>query len=241
MIYWRLLLLAIFVVAVCLLNMPRQIAQIEYSLAHNRTRILEEQLLEASKAVVLASKSGDKQKYIVSLENLGWVYYQLSDVTRAEATFLKEMKMAEERKISGYDADYSHCLVNIATYYRERANYERAAYYYNTLREYDAVSLRRPDSRRARDLANLGLVYYLWGETINEADKRAELFCRAESFCETALNEYKVLPGSLRAQGDVIATQALVLRDLGLENKADAAAKQSRKILAEAGNKAVEP
>lgn len=241
MIYWRLLLLAIFVAIVCLLNLPRQISQIEYALAHNRTRMLERQILETSKAAVLASKSADKQQYVNALENLGWVCYQLSDVTRAEATFLKELEIAKTIKKPDYDAAYAHCLLNIATYYRERANYERASFYYNQIREYDLANLRGPDSRLARDLANLGLTYYLWGETINEADKRAELFCRAESFCETALTAYKLVPDSKRSQGDVIATQALVLRDLGLVDRAEIASKESRQILAEAGNKAVEP
>jgi tetratricopeptide (TPR) repeat protein len=241
MIYWRLILLAAFVLGVSLMTMPLQISQIEYSLSHNRTRMLEEDLQVTSKAVASAKKSGDQKKYVEALESLGWVYFELSDVTKAEPIFLEELKLAEEKKSSSYDATYAHALLNIATYYRERADYPRAAVYYNKIRDYDTGNLKRPDSRRARDLANLGLLYYLWGETVNEADKRADLFCRAESFCETALSEYQSLPDSRRAQGNVFATQALVLRDLGLSNKADVADKLSRQILTEAGNKAVEP
>jgi tetratricopeptide (TPR) repeat protein len=241
MIYWRLILLAIGVMTVCLVTLPLQISQIEYALSHNRTRVLEEDLLVASKAAFVASKASDRQKYIEALENLGWIYYELSDVSKAEPTFLKELRLAEEKKSSSYDASYAHCLINTATYYRERADYPKAVIYYNKIRDYDIANLRRPDIRRARDLANLGLLYYLWGETINEADKRAELFCRAESYCETALTEYQNVPDSRRAQGNVFATQALVLRDLGLPDKADIADKHSRQILAEAGNKAVEP
>ena len=241
MIYWRLILLAVFVLGVALITMPLQISQIEFSLSHNRTRMLEEDLQVTSRAVASAKKSGDKQKYVEALESLGWVWFELSDVAKAEPIFLEELKLAEAKKTSSYDANYAHVLLNIATYYRERADYPRAVAYYNRVRDYDTANLRRPDSRRARDLANLGLLYYLWGETINEADKRADFFCRAESFCETALGEYQSLPDSLRAQGNVFATQALVLRDLGLANKADVADKRSRQILTDAGNKAVEP
>jgi hypothetical protein len=62
MIYWRLILLAAFVLGVSLMTMPLQISQIEYSLSHNRTRMLEEDLQVTSKAVASAKKSGDQKK-----------------------------------------------------------------------------------------------------------------------------------------------------------------------------------
>ena len=241
MIYWRLLLIGIFVVSVCLLNMPRQIQRMEYSLAHSRTRMLERELVAVRKDLAVVEKAPFSPNYPETLDRLAYIYYQMSDVNNAEATLTRELSLCAEHKTKGFDPHYEKSLLSLATFYRERANYERAEHFYNMVRDYDMENTSNSDPRRARDAANLGLTYFLWGETYTEDKKRADVLCRAESFCETALNKYQTIPGTDRAQGNVFATQALVLRDLGLADRAKEALKRSREILARAGNAAIEP
>ena len=241
MIYWRILLLALFVILISLMNMPRQIQQVEYSLSHNRTRMLELDLLQAKKELAVLSKQPYSLQYVEALDRLGWIYYQLSDVSHAEPTFTKELEVCAAHQSKGFDPTYEKCLLSLATYYRERANYDRAEHFYNLIRQYDLDHTKVPNAKSARDLANLGVLYFLWAETNPDLLKRSEMLCHGESFCETAQTQYQSVPGSERAQGDVSATQALILRELDQPTKAEKAANRSMQILADAHNKAIEP
>jgi tetratricopeptide (TPR) repeat protein len=235
-IFCFLLLMVLLMLAI----MPRQIAETERFRNNDRMGVVHrEEVIALHKMQVYDGKK-DSKEYTDALSDLGWARAEELFVD-AEDKFINAYKIARDHKTKDYDNRYEKALKDLIAYERIQTNYDKAEYYLDLLRDYDEEFFQYPHMKLARDLSTRGLVYYLKGISIADAMQRADVLARAESYYEAALEEYKQLPNTIRYQGNIYAGEYLTLRDLGLNERALAARKLSREILANAGNPAVEP
>jgi hypothetical protein len=162
-------------------NLDRElaIAKNDYEDKKNSPKTLPEKLLESEEALALFHwEKREYDKAVVFLDEI-----------------VRKRKPADG---APYDEKYINSLLHLAGVYRDVNNWQYAEMQYQDTLKYDKKFFETSDpnnSKIARDLNNLGLLYYLKGTSEQDEKKRNEILKQSSAYLQDAIKKYQAKLG----------------------------------------------
>ncbi len=231
-----LLILALFVYVLCA-SIPIRLAAKEREELKDYDKAVEREEYAAVanyNKVHTEPKTTDAEK-AKAVRELGLVYWLQRRYPDALPLIEGNVVFFAKDKDKQYSTDYSSALLDLASLCRDMGDYTKAEEHFKSVLEYDRKFLGEKDIKIARDLNNLGVLYYMKAGTFQDLKSRREWLEKSKENLEPALALYKETTSAESQQvGNTLWNLVLVIRDLGQETKAEELKKQALAIDAKA-------
>jgi tetratricopeptide (TPR) repeat protein len=160
--------------------------------------------------------------------DLAWHYWKEHQYKEAEP-YLKD-SLETANGLFGENSNQAYqTLSYLGAFYRDWTKFPEAEKYYKRLLDIDQHRQRREPLAVARDLNNLGVVYFLWGQSFPSMNRRFEKFRKSEvtyGDCLAALQNVPVgNAGAADLQKIAMQNYAALLMMLGKTTAAESALK----------------
>jgi hypothetical protein len=136
--------------------------------------------------------------------------------------------LTRQKMSKRYDPAFVRIMLKMAAVHRDMGKLSDAVKNYESIRLYESALDPKTDRRAARDLNNLGVIYYLAGLNHTHASEGAEEYSKANEYLTRALRSYSAVCGATSQEvATVLYNQYLVQRELGLRAQADSTKAQA--------------
>ncbi len=217
----RLLLLVVFFLWALLLPLPRRLFLQEQMPNNSRvTQLGKEEFLCLRAMTVTDKLSINDPERLKALFNLARLRHEQLRFVDAQRIYKQIIEARTTSAKRNYDETYVEALLNLASALREANDLNQAQSCYESALLYDQTFLSANDSKIARDLNNLGINWYLKASSQVDRPKSRIFMTKANTLLEDASKIYALNRSSEQSLANTLATQYIVLRDLGDLKKA---------------------
>ncbi|MDZ4832899.1 MAG: hypothetical protein SGJ27_03785 [Candidatus Melainabacteria bacterium] len=132
-------------------------------------------------------------------ERLALLHWEKREYDRAVELLDDVVNKRKPAADAPYDDRYINSLLHLAGVYRDVNNWQVAEMQYQDVYSYDKRFFEKTDpdnSKIARDLNNLGLLYYLKGTSEKDEKSRNEVLKQSSGFLNEALKKYRAKLGA---------------------------------------------
>lgn len=231
-----LLIIALFGYVLCASIPIRQAAVEREELRdYNKAVEREEYTAVANYNKVHTDPQATTQEKAKAVRELGLVYWLQRKYPDALPLIEGNVVFFAKDKDKQYSNDYASALLDLASLSRDMGDYAKAEEHFKEVLAYDQKFLGDKDIKVARDLNNLGVLYYMKAGTFHDRKTRREWLDKAQEILDQSLALYKETTGEGSQQvGNTLWNLVLVTRDLGQEFKSAELRKQALAIDAKA-------
>jgi tetratricopeptide (TPR) repeat protein len=173
-------------------------------------------------------------QYLEWQDELGMVYWQQKKWLDADRVFrATQVVLKAQAKPDPYAQSYVTVTEHLAGLCRDRGQFFFAIDLYKEILAYDEHAAKVDDQKLARDYANIGVVQYFNALSTEDKNVRQTYFVDSQDKLQKSIDLYtKALGPNSQQVGNELATQALVLRDMGREGEAERVKRESERIRA---------
>ncbi len=231
-----LLILALFVYVLCA-SIPIKQAAIEREELkdYNKAVEREEYSAVANYNKVHTDPKATPEEKAKAVRELGLVYWLQRRYPDALPLIEGNVVFFAKDNDKQYSNDYASALLDLASLSRDMGDYTKAEEHFKAVLAYDQKFLGDKDIKVARDLNNLGVLYYMKAGTYQDLKTRREWLDKSLENLNQSLALYKQSTGDDSQQvGNTLWNLVLVTRDLGQEFKSAELRKQALAIDAKA-------
>jgi hypothetical protein len=217
----RLLLLVVFFLWALLLPLPHRLFLREQMPNSSRvTQLAKEEFLCLRAITVTDKLSINDHERLTALFDLARLRYQQLRFADAERIYKQIIEARTRLAKRRYDEKYIQAMLNLAAILRAENSLNQAQSCYESVLLYDQTFLSANDSKVARDLNNLGINWYLKASSQVDHPKQRIFMTKANTLLEDASKIYALNLSSEQGLANTLATQYIVLKDLGELKKA---------------------
>ena len=215
------LLLGLLYAWVIFSTVPYRRQVVQSQSANDYYKLLDWQLSNAQLdyARVLQNSKVSSEEFLDTEERLAMLLWEKRAFFQAIERFKDMIVKLEAEKNAGYSERWVKTTLKLAGLYRDVNNWDESEKAYKAVLAYDDEKIGRDkpmDARLARDHNNLGLFYYMKGNTQKDESIRALLLKQAADELYLAIAKYRA-SGNVDsgAEGNSLWNLFLVLRDSG--------------------------